>query len=445
MTSSKDSLVDAASQSSSHATLLLLGLFFAAGVVYLVSLPIRALWKAVSQRKPKVPKREASSSDITSSSQPSQKAAESQKPGVSMKQLMKKTSQNPTKAQIAIVDKATHHPLYLNTLKGHTDNVGGLAFSADGSALATACEDRVIRIFKLNDVRAKNMGFMKHNMTTTPVDVAFGSAPNLLAVTARGIVQEANLSMVHLASNKASEQHTLWQVPNSHDGRPAILLQSAHRSETSGVLLSCSAKNELRLFSFAGRQLASVDAAGLHNHMAAISLDGRFFAAATFTSDVKIHEVTYDKQNAYQSVAKVMDLKGHKSQILCLAFAPDATKMVTASKDGTWRVWNINVRYHQQEDPKTLLQRQQEVPSGKAYTQLAWGPHGLLAAACDSSIHFLDPITGSIVDAIDGAHDTAVLSMEWAPTTIPVGSQQVAVLATAGDDRKVRLWQSPQK
>lgn len=27
-----------------------------------------------------------------------------------------------------------------------------------------------------------------------------------------GIVQEANLSMVHLASNKASEQHTLWQV-----------------------------------------------------------------------------------------------------------------------------------------------------------------------------------------------------------------------------------------
>ena len=53
--------------------------------------------------------------------------------------------------------------------------------------------------------------------------------------------------------------------------------------------------------------------------------------------------------------------QGHKSQILCLAFAPNATKMVTASKDGTCHVWNVNVRYHQQEDPKTLLQRQQEV------------------------------------------------------------------------------------
>ena len=31
-----------------------------------------------------------------------------------------------------------------------------------------------------------------------------------------GIVQEAGLSMVHLGSNKASEQHTLWQVSLLH-------------------------------------------------------------------------------------------------------------------------------------------------------------------------------------------------------------------------------------
>lgn len=92
------------------------------------------------------------------------------------------------------------------------------------------------------------------------------------------------------------------QVPNSHDGRQAVLLQSAHRSETSGVLLSCSAKNELRLFSFAGKQLASVDAAGLHNHMAAISPDGRFFAAATFTSDVKVSSTGLSTFNLWSHV-----------------------------------------------------------------------------------------------------------------------------------------------
>ena len=56
-------------------------------------------------------------------------------------------------------------------------------------------------------------------------------------------------------------------------------------------------------------------------------------------------------------------LQGHKSQILCLTFSPDATKMVTASKDGTWRVWNIDVRYHQQEDAKCMLHHKQEVSS----------------------------------------------------------------------------------
>ena len=60
------------------------------------------------------------------------------------------------------------------------------------------------------------------------------------------------------------------------------------QSSASGILLSSSAKNELRLFSFSGKQLASVEASGLHNHMAAISANGRFFAAATFTSDVKV-------------------------------------------------------------------------------------------------------------------------------------------------------------
>ena len=56
-------------------------------------------------------------------------------------------------------------------------------------------------------------------------------------------------------------------------------------------------------------------------------------------------------------------VQGHKSQVLAVDFSPDCTRMVTASKDGTWRVWNIAVRYHLQEDPKCLLVQQQKVGS----------------------------------------------------------------------------------
>lgn len=39
-------------------------------------------------------------------------------------------------------------------------------------------------------------------------------------------------------------------------------------------------------------------------------------------------------------------------QVFCLDFSPDLTKAVTASGDGLLKVWNINVRYHMDEDPK---------------------------------------------------------------------------------------------
>ncbi|XWS77200.1 hypothetical protein CRYUN_Cryun01aG0241100 [Craigia yunnanensis] len=44
-----------------------------------------------------------------------------------------------------------HHPLDLNTLKGHADSVTGLCFSSDGRNLATACADGVVRVYKLED------------------------------------------------------------------------------------------------------------------------------------------------------------------------------------------------------------------------------------------------------------------------------------------------------
>lgn len=62
-----------------------------------------------------------------------------------------------------------------------------------------------------------------------------------------------------------------------------------------------------------------------------------------------------------------------------------------------------------------------QVPAGGVYSHLAWGPTGQLAAACGSSIHFLDPLTGSLIDTAEAAHDAAISSMEWAPALLPAG------------------------
>ena len=45
------------------------------------------------------------------------------------------------------------------------------------------------------------------------------------------------------------------------------------------------------------------------------------------------------------------------------------------------KVWNINVRYHMDEDPKILLSTGLALPPGKCYSLLAWGPDGYIAGA----------------------------------------------------------------
>jgi hypothetical protein len=60
------------------------------------------------------------------------------------------------------------------------------------------------------------------------------------------------------------------------------------RLARQGVLLAAAAKTGLALLDARGGSvLAALDSAGLVNHGAALSADGRLFAAATFTADVK--------------------------------------------------------------------------------------------------------------------------------------------------------------
>lgn len=64
--------------------------------------------------------------------------------------------------------------------------MNGLAFSADGSALATACEDKCIRVYRMQDLKAKNISSIKHNMVAVPIDVAFGATAHTVAISTRG-------------------------------------------------------------------------------------------------------------------------------------------------------------------------------------------------------------------------------------------------------------------
>ncbi|KAL3683716.1 hypothetical protein R1sor_001738 [Riccia sorocarpa] len=381
-------------------------------------------------------------------------------------QAAKKAAIAAAKAKAAAIEKAhaPRHHLDLVTLKGHGDEVTGVAFTSNGRGLATACADQVVRVFKLEDAFNKSFKFLRLNLPrgNTPTAVAFGEGGSQLIVATQDI-GGAGLCMFASGGGKAAEdakQHgklplpeIKWEKSHIHDQKNIISLVGVPASYGTGdgsvIVATSSEGTDIKLWKAAdGKNVGNVDTSQLQNTMATLSPNGRFLSAAAFTADVKIWELVYGKDGQVKEVTKVMQLKGHKSAITWLCFTWDSEGMITASKDGTIRVWNINVRYHLDEDPKCL--KTFSIPSKDAkgkpllVDRLALSPDNkILALTHDSSLQWLNAETGEVIDTCQQAHDGKITTLIWSPQPVPTERGKAAVLATAGTDKRVKLWIAP--
>ncbi|KAB1218951.1 Transducin beta-like protein 2 [Morella rubra] len=347
-----------------------------------------------------------------------------------------------------------HHPLDLNTLKGHGDSVTGVGFSSDGCSLATACADGVVRVFKLDDASSKSFKFLRINLPAGghPTAVAFSDDASSIVVASQ-MLTGASLYMYGEEKPRASDEtkqpklplpEIKWEHHKVHEKRAIITLVGTSASygsaDGSTILASCSEGTDILLWhGRTGKILGNVDTNQLKNTMAAISPNGRFIAAAAFTADVKtslgdrdeaddsrlgqmdcfsdsydfllqVWELVYSKDGSVKEVSKAMQLKGHKSAVTWLCFTPNSEQIITASKDGSIRIWNINVRYHLDEDPKTLkvfpIPLHDSSGATLHYDRLCIAPDGrILAATHGSTLQWLCVETGKVLDTADKAHD----------------------------------------
>ncbi|KAI7742059.1 hypothetical protein M8C21_030065 [Ambrosia artemisiifolia] len=353
-----------------------------------------------------------------------------------------------------------HHPLDLNTLKGHGDSVNGLCFSSDGHSLATACDDGVVRVFKLDDATSKSFKFMRINLPAGghPTAVAFVDDASSVVVASQSLTG-ASLYMYGEDNPKGGDnrQHfkpeLKWEQHNVHEKKYILTLfgtKATHgAADGSTIIASSSEGTDIKLWhGKSGKMLGFVDTNQLKNNMATVSPNGRFIAAAAFTADVKVWEIVYSKDSSVKEVTKVMQLKGHKSAVTWLSFTPDSERIITASKDGSIRVWNINVRYHLDEDPKTLkvfpIPLHDSNGTTLHYDRLSVSPDGkILAVTHGSLLQWLSVETGEVLETADKAHDGDITDIAWAPKPIPVGGKLITILASSSVDKKVKLWASP--
>ena len=337
--------------------------------------------------------------------------------------------------------------LHLTTLKGHGDAVVGLAFSSDGARLATACLDRAVRLFAVPGPGGRATPPARRDVGSAVVGVAFaGGADSPLVVLTRGGALDAPGLVAYGPATAPA-----WGLP------PSATFLGGHRAlgvrGGAGVLAIASEKTALEVFGVGGGggagnpvRLAALDTAGIRTHDLAVSGDGAWVAAATFAPDVKVFAVLRDRAGQPTAVRKGPVLGGHAGQVLAVALSADGATAATSCRDGHVAVFRL-ARWtkHDAEGagpPARLVFRAPApLPAGQAYRRLALDPAGrVLAGATDAGgIHFLDAGTGALLAAVEAAHGGGVTCLEWAPT----GGGGKAVLASAGEDRMIHLWESP--
>jgi WD40 repeat protein len=126
--------------------------------------------------------------------------------------------------------------------------------------------------------------------------------------------------------------------PQSLEGHTARITDLDAQVEYD-YLLSCSVDGTARIWDLASvEQLHQLDH-GRPVFCGSLSDDGLLAATATAGDDLLVGEAfLWD----VESGDLLHTLRGHTSQVLCIAFSPDSTRLVTASVDYTARLWDTS-------------------------------------------------------------------------------------------------------
>ncbi|WP_170990865.1 NB-ARC domain-containing protein [Herbidospora galbida] len=299
-------------------------------------------------------------------------------------------------------------------LTGHEDFVWSVAWSPDGRRLASGGQDETARVWKA-DAGTRSVSAADHSWRVFSVDLS-PDGRRLATGTEDGAVRLWDPDLPERAGTEVSDLTSgVWVVAWAPDGR-RLAVGGADRIVRIWDTLAPGAPAVL---------LTGHD--GLVRS-AAWAADGRRLATSGDDGTVRIWDL--DEAGSVPAV-----LTGHQGWVPSVAWSGDGARLASGGDDGTVRVWNADVPGAR---PVVLGGDLGRVAS------VAWSPDGRLLAvgAGDGTVGLWDAdVWDPPAPDRDGpgrpsptfaAHSEAVVSVVWSPD----GRR----LATAGEDRTVRIW-----
>ncbi|MFZ1025499.1 MAG: CHAT domain-containing protein [Limnoraphis robusta] len=285
-----------------------------------------------------------------------------------------------------------------NRLEGHDQGVNSVTFSPDGKMLASASDDKtiklwnaqtgaVIRTLEGHDSMVKSVTFSPDGKT-----LASGSDDKTIKLWDAQTGAEIRTIKGH--------DERVWSVSFSPDGKT---LASGSRDKTI-KLWDAQTGTEIRTIKSHDDSVIGVT----------FSPDGKTLASGSQDNSIKLWDA--------QTGAEIRTLKGHDDGVNSVSFSPDGKMLASGSDDKTIKLWDAQTGA----EIRTLKSHDDGVWS------VSFSPDGkiLVSGSDDNAIKLWNAQTGAEIRTIKG-HDYSVIGVTFSPD---------GLLASSSWDNTIKLW-----